>query len=116
MIATASPKNFELVKRLGANEVLDYRDEKTLAKIKDLTNGKLKHAVDCISEGETGDKIAEAMGDEGGEVTILLPYESKRKDVKNTFVVGYTVLGKVCSGIIEITAPREELSDSSARQ
>ena len=63
VVATASPKNFELVKSLGANEVFDYRDESTPAKIKELTGNKLKHAVDCISESGTGDKIAEAMGD-----------------------------------------------------
>lgn len=95
VIATASPKNYDFVKSLGAQEVLDYRDEATPAKIKELTGGKLKHVVDCISEGDTSDKIAQAVGDAGGEVTTLLPYESKRKDIKNIFISGYMLLGKV---------------------
>lgn len=66
VIATASPKNFELVKSFGAGEVLDYRDAKTTATIREITGGKLKYAVDCIAEGETRNKIAEAIGDEGG--------------------------------------------------
>lgn len=95
VIGTASPKNFELVKSLGAKEVLDYRDAETPAKIRELTGGKLKYAVDCVSEGDTGDKIADSIGTEGGEVSTLLPYQSKRSDVKSTMVVGYYILGKV---------------------
>ena len=97
VIATASPKNFKLVKGFGADDVFDYRDELTPTKIKELTGGKLKHVVDCISEGDTGDKIAEAIGDEGGEVSTLLAYESKRSDVKNLSFRGYEIFGKVCA-------------------
>ena len=47
VIRAASQKSF------GANEVLDYWEESTSAKIRELTAGKLKHAVDCISGTET---------------------------------------------------------------
>lgn len=104
VIGTASPKNFELVKSLGANEVLDYRDESTPAKIKELTAGKLKHAVDCISDAETGKKIAEAIGNDGGEVSSVQPYQSKRSDVQVKSVRGYDALGKVrAKGCVEPT-------------
>lgn len=95
VIATCSPKNFELVKSLGANEVLDYRDAETSVKIRELTSGKLRNVVDCYAEGDTGEKIERAIGDEGGLVTVLVPYESKRKDVRNRFTGGLVVLGKV---------------------
>jgi len=94
VLATCSPKNFALVASLGAHEVLDYRDEQTPSKIKDLTKNKLAHVVDCVSEGDTGEKIEKAIGDEGGEVSTLLPYKTKREDVKFTFVLGYMLTGK----------------------
>lgn len=96
VISTCSPRNFELVQSLGAREVLDYNDENTTAKIRELTGNKLAHAVDCISEGSTGERIAEAMGDAGGDVSIILKYEQKRKDVRNKHVLGYQIFGKVC--------------------
>ena len=99
VLATCSPRNFHHVKHLGAEEVLDYKDENTPARIRELTGNKLAHAVDCISEGDTGEKIAQAMGDEGGVVSILLPYESKREDVKNKHVLGYQIFGKVSFSI-----------------
>lgn len=95
VITTASPRNFELVKRLGANEVFDYSKEDTPAKIKALTNGKLRYAVDCISENGTGDQIAACVGDAGGECAIILPYEQKRKDIRTEFLVLYYIFGKV---------------------
>lgn len=95
VLATCSPKNFGLVRNLGANEVLDYNDPETPARIKELTGNKLAHVVDCISEGDTSEKIAQAVGDEGGNVSTLLPCKSKRKDVKINFVLAYMLTGKV---------------------
>ena len=91
----ASPKNFKLVKDFGADDVFDYKDELTPTKIRELTDGKLKHVVDCISEGDTSEQIAQAIGDKGGEVTALLPCKSKREDVKHKLVMAYMLLGKV---------------------
>ena len=95
VITTASPRNFDLVQGLGADYVFDYSDEDTPSKIKELTGGKLKYAVDCISEGRTGEQIATCFGDEGGESAIILPYEQKRKDIKTEFLVLYFIFGKV---------------------
>lgn len=95
VLATCSSRNFGLVQGLGAHEVFDYKDEATPAKIRELTGNRLRHAVDCVSEGTTGEKIAQSMGDEGGDVSIILKYESKRGDVNNKFVLGYQIFGKV---------------------
>lgn len=97
VIATASPGNFELVKSLGADTVFDYSDEETPSNIKALTQGKLKYAVDCISLERTGEQIAGCIGDEGGQVAVLLTYEQKRLDIENRFLLAYFLLGKVSS-------------------
>lgn len=73
VIATCSPKNFALVRDLGANEVLDYNKPETPSKIREMTGNKLAHVVHCISEGNTIEKIEQAMGDGGGDVVTLLP-------------------------------------------
>lgn len=101
VFTTASPANFELVRSLGANEVFDYRAADTPAKIKALTNGKLKYAVDCISEHGTGDQIEASIGDEGGETAIILRYKQKRADVKTSHVLAYFLFGKVSANVIE---------------
>ncbi|TFY76231.1 hypothetical protein EWM64_g7780 [Hericium alpestre] len=80
VIATASHKNFELVKSYGADEVFDYNDPEVGQKIKASTGGKLKHAADCISEPEKGSAgiISAALSDEGGHISIILPYDGPR--------------------------------------
>lgn len=95
VIATASPRNFDLVKSLGAEYVFDYSEEATPKKIKELTQNRLTYAVDCIGEKGTNDQIAECIGELGGNVAIALPYEQKRKDIKNHFVLVYHLFGKV---------------------
>ncbi|KAH8980049.1 dehydrogenase [Lactarius akahatsu] len=78
----ASPKNFDLVKGLGADEVFDYRDESIIEKIRAATNNALDIAVDTISDGKTPEQVTGAIGDMGGRVAIILLYESPRPDVK----------------------------------
>ncbi|KAL5531177.1 hypothetical protein ACEPAG_4053 [Sanghuangporus baumii] len=94
VLATSSPRNFPLLKSLGADLVFSYADPETPEKIREATGGKLAHAVDCISEKDTPDKVARSIGDAGGEVSIILPYESRRPDVKVSFILGYFLLGK----------------------
>ena len=97
VLATSSPKNFPLLKSLGADLVYSYADPETPQKIREATGGRLAHAVDCISEGDTPDQVARAMGNSGGEVSVVSNYESRRPDVKVTGVVALFLLGKVCS-------------------
>ena len=85
VLTTASPKNFDLVKDLGADEVFDYRDENVIEKIRTATSNALDIAFDTIAEGKTAEQVAGAIGDKGGKVAIILPYESPRPDVKVVF-------------------------------
>ena len=85
VLTTASSKNFDLVKGLGADEVFDYRDEGAVEKIRAATGNALDIAIDTISEGKTPAQVTGAIGDKGGKVAIILPYESPRPTVKVIF-------------------------------
>ncbi|PCH33721.1 dehydrogenase [Wolfiporia cocos MD-104 SS10] len=93
VISTASARNIEFVKSLGADEVFDYADSHTPRKIFAATGGKLRHVVDCISEGRTPNQCSMSLSKEGGTITTLLPYTSRSKGVKTDFVLAYSIFG-----------------------
>jgi NADPH:quinone reductase-like Zn-dependent oxidoreductase len=95
VVTTASSKNFDLVKGLGADEVFDYRDEGVVEKIRVATGNALDIAFDTISEGKTPVQVTGAIGEKGGKVAIILPYESPRPTVKVTFSVIPNLLRRV---------------------
>lgn len=85
VVSTASPRNFELVKSLGASEVFDYRDPDVVSKIKKASGDSIKKAVDAISEKESQRIAAEAIAPSGGEIVLVLgpqPDATSRTDVK----------------------------------
>ncbi|CBX96210.1 hypothetical protein IAQ61_001387 [Plenodomus lingam] len=95
VFATASPHNFDLVRKLGADHVFDYKDPECGDKIRKATNDKLKLVFDCIAEGSSPDIIAKAISSSGGHVSTLLPVKSfGREDVKHSFTFAYTSLGE----------------------
>jgi len=98
VITTASAKNFDLVKSLGADNVFDYRDDGIVEKIRAATGNTLDLAVDTISEGKTPDQVSGAIGDKGGRVAIILPYESPRPDVKVKFSIAPDLLKPESNG------------------
>lgn len=73
VVTTASPKNFDLVKKLGASAVFDYKDPEGPAKIKAWAKengGDIKAALNSISEPpETFNLIEAAIADK--DATIL---------------------------------------------
>ena len=95
VIATASPRNFSLLKSLGAEEVFDYNDPECAKKIRDYTNDDLTLVLDCIAEGNSPKICEEAISSKGGEISYLLFAKHSRTDVKNKHTLGYTV--RVCT-------------------
>ena len=82
---TASPRNHELLKSLGADAVFDYKDPEVVAKIKQATGDTVTKAVDAISELDTQKVCAAALAPSGGTI-ILVQYPrddaTNRTDVK----------------------------------
>ena len=76
--------------------MFDYRDEGVVQKIRAATDNALDIAVDTISEGKTPEQVTGAIGDQGGRVAIILPYESPRPDVKVKFSMAPELLKRVC--------------------
>jgi len=95
VVVTASPRNFDFLKSLGADHVFDYKDPGCGAKIRAATDDKLKLAFDTISEHGSWDVCCAALSSEGGHYTALLPVKDfPRSDVKNTTTLAYTALGE----------------------
>ncbi|KAF9465716.1 chaperonin 10-like protein [Collybia nuda] len=94
VITTASPKNHELLKGLGADAVFDYRDPEVSNKIRQFSGDKLAHAVDCIATGDTPALVSTSFGSDGGYVALVMPGDIPRTDVKGEFSLVYTLFGK----------------------
>lgn len=85
VVTTASPRNFELAKSLGADAVFDYRDADVVAKIKQATGDSVTKALDAISLKESQRISAEVLAPAGGNVVLVLGPEAgatDRKDVE----------------------------------
>ena len=77
VIATASSKNHEFVRMIGASAVLDYHDERITENLIEAikeAGGNFVGAVDAIAEDATWRacaKVTKALG--GGKVATFLP-------------------------------------------
>lgn len=95
--ATASPRNFDFLKKLGADEVFDYREPDVGAKIRAATGDSLQLVFDTISEGSSPAIAAAAISSKGGKYATILFVKEKdlpRDDVKNATTLAYTALGE----------------------
>jgi NADPH:quinone reductase-like Zn-dependent oxidoreductase len=95
VIATASPHNFDLLRKLGADQVFNYKDADVGQQIRKATKDKLKLVFDCIAEGNSSTICAAAISSSGGHLSALLPVKDfPRNDVKANFTLAYTALGE----------------------
>ena len=123
VITTASPKNAEYLKSLGADYVFPYNDPNTPAEIKKVTNGKLYLAYDTISEKGTTQLVIDAFGSNSDipkgkkkELINLIPVPSAELDEKAESVtryrlIAYSMLGKEITvrGVLLPANPSEYL-------
>jgi NADPH:quinone reductase-like Zn-dependent oxidoreductase len=72
VIATASPKNAELVRLSGADVVVNYRDADVVEQIKAATDGGVAYGVDTVSLENTQLASVRAFGPQGGELLVTL--------------------------------------------
>ncbi|KAK7442941.1 hypothetical protein VKT23_015885 [Stygiomarasmius scandens] len=94
IFSTSSPRNFSLLKSLGAKEVFDYSDSKTCKRVFSASRGKLKIAVDCASTGMSPAQVSNSLGEAGGRIAFLVPAVSMKKHVETKFILTYTIFGK----------------------
>ena len=80
--------------------VFNYADKATPSKIKEMTHGRLKYAVDCISEKGTWEHVAACFEEGGGQVAIVLPYKEEMENIKKGYVLSFYILGKVMLAIV----------------
>ncbi len=71
VVTTASLRNHDLLKSLGADVTIDYRDPDVVSKIKQATGDSLKYVVETTGENETHKIAVEAIGPSGGKVVGL---------------------------------------------
>jgi NADPH:quinone reductase-like Zn-dependent oxidoreductase len=102
-IVTASPKHFDRLKKLGADVLFDYNDPEVVNKVREATGGKLKNALDCISEEYTFQKVIDSLSDDGGVISTLSPYQKElKKGVTVTCSFAYSLLGPVSEGCVYV--------------
>jgi NADPH:quinone reductase-like Zn-dependent oxidoreductase len=94
VITTCSPRNFDLVKSLGANAVFDYSDPNAAAEIRKYTNNNLKLVLDTISLESSAAFCDQAISTEGGDYSTLLPVRIERANVNDRLTIAYTAVGE----------------------
>lgn len=93
VVATASPHNFDLVRRYGADAVFDYKSPTAAADIR-AAYPNLTQAYDGISEKGTTEFCASVL-QPGGTVVVLLPAKAPEIDgVKIQHILAYTLFGR----------------------
>ncbi|KAF8596207.1 GroES-like protein [Ceratobasidium sp. AG-I] len=106
VVTAVSPKNFELVKSLGANAVVNYKSPDVVEDIQKATGNSLRLALDTVSEAATQAICVKSIsptpkdGAPGNVGLVLYPDDtakSLRKDVTVQNTVIYTVHGRTFS-------------------
>jgi NADPH:quinone reductase-like Zn-dependent oxidoreductase len=95
VIATASERNFSLVRSLGADVVVDYRDPVAAAKQIREAAPNLQYATDCAIDGTSPAIVAASLAGQGTLAHITtLPYPPA-EGVRILSSVVFDFLGKV---------------------
>lgn len=82
VITTASPKNFGLVKRLGATQVFDYNSGNIVDDLATACKGKvIVGLLDCIGPPATALCMELMQKIEGNRVVITTKPEPKAQDI-----------------------------------
>ncbi|KAF4964760.1 hypothetical protein FSARC_7359 [Fusarium sarcochroum] len=100
VIAISSAKNHNLLKRLGADATLDYHDDDWVDRVKELTQDKLRYALDVIAEADSSETVACALiRRNGAHLVALAPVDKEALRAINSYIkaesiIAFTVFGK----------------------
>ncbi|KAH7305591.1 enoyl reductase [Stachybotrys elegans] len=96
-VCTCSPRNFAMVKALGAAEAFDYHHPNCGDSIHQYTGGRLAYALDCITDLSSMRICYAALGTGGGRYMGLDPLPLRghtRRDVKPDWTLVFTMFNK----------------------
>ncbi|KAL2192822.1 putative zinc-binding oxidoreductase ToxD [Corynascus similis CBS 632.67] len=118
VITTCSPRNFDLVKALGADEVFDYSSPTVGSDIRAYTNNKLRYAWDTVgAEQVCADALSSEPSSEKHPIKyatiVRTPDNFPRQDVQTSVTIAYTVSGepaRVFGGVITLPARPEDFA------
>ena len=96
VIATCSPRNNDLVKSRGADEVFDYNDPECGAKIRELTENNLRYVWDTVGQARSSKVCDEALSSDSAicHFGSIVSNKSPRDHVKCTHTLMYTMFGE----------------------
>lgn len=97
MITTCSPRNFDLVRSYGADQIFDYNSDTCAKDIRAATKNTLRYILDPFSDVRSVSISQEAMGRTGGRYCGLEEYQQQlftRRTVKHELVMGGAISGK----------------------
>ncbi|BEJ12869.1 hypothetical protein CspHIS471_0300430 [Cutaneotrichosporon sp. HIS471] len=99
VITACSAGNFDLVKRYGADAVVEYKaGENAINEIKQITGGGVHKALDCISLPESNAFTIACFAPGKGQMNVILPPDaaavSVRPDVDVQPTLLYTLWGR----------------------
>ncbi|EJD36073.1 GroES-like protein [Auricularia subglabra TFB-10046 SS5] len=110
VVATASPRNWDMLRSLGADAVFDYRSPTVAEDIRAATGGTLAYGALCEIDGTADElrKPAIALRDAGGALSAITLFEipdlGLDKPVKIDLCLGYTLMGQPLVTPLELPA------------
>lgn len=93
VVATASQRNFDLVRSLGADAVVDYADPAAAARQIREAAPNLEHAVDCVGEDASHAIVAASLNGKGTIAQITL-HPIPAEGVRTLSSIIFDVIGK----------------------
>lgn len=95
VLTTCSPRNFDLVKKLGADAVFDYKDPQAPEEIRKSTDNKLTLVLDNISNEASAAFCDNSLSTSGGDYVFLAEKPGiQRANVNDRWTLAYTALGE----------------------
>ncbi|KAL5364836.1 chaperonin 10-like protein [Aspergillus floccosus] len=91
---TCSPRNFGLVRSLGADAVFDYHDPQAAASVRELSNDGLTLVFDTVSSEGSARFCDQALSTDGGDYSTLLPRRIDRANLNSRATMAYTAFGE----------------------
>ena len=96
VIATASERNFDLVRSLGADVVVDYRDTaRAVKQIRDAAPSPIEHVLDCVSTGTSFGIVAASLDGKGTVANLTLGSYPPVEGIRVLSGVVFDYFGKV---------------------